>query len=347
MKFKHLRFSLFILAVLVAFISCEDDDGPKTTFQEKDRGEQQIADKDSILTYLASHYYNSSFFESGSNHKYTDIVITELEEGESVPSGHSLLLNVVETHYTEFLEFDYEYYVLKINQGGGESPKFTDAVRVRYEGTSVERNQVFDAISSPNALPLVGNGFNTFGTIRGWQLVLPMFNTAMNFNIDGNGIVNFENFGLGVMFVPSGLAYFSGTSTGSSYDNLIFKFELLQHEELDHDGDGIPSYVEDLNGDFNINNDDTDGDGLPNYVDVDDDGDGVSTFNELLQTVYTVNTSAGEEEPILSDNEYEISRSTNAGTLTITTVTALDTNNNGILDYLDDTVSINYNEVVN
>lgn len=347
MKFKHLRLSLCILAVMVAFISCEDDDGPRTTFQERDRGEQQLADKDSLLDYLASHYYNSSFFESGSNHNFTDIEITELEDGETVPVGHSLLLDVVETHTTVFLEAEYEYYVLRINQGGGESPKFTDFVRVRYEGSSVINGAVFDAQFSPQNLLLTGNGFNTFGSIRGWQLTIPMFNSSVSFSIDGNGIVNYENFGLGVMFIPSGLGYFSGTSTGRSYDNLIFKFELLQFEEEDHDGDGIPSYVEDLNDDMNINNDDTDGDGLPNYVDVDDDGDGVSTFNELLQTVYSVNTGAGEEEPILNDNEYEISRSINSGILTITTVTALDTNNNGILDYLDETVSINYNEEAN
>ncbi len=47
-------------------------------FVEEDRTEQQVKDKDSILLYLATHYYNSSDFDTGSNHKYTDIDITEL-----------------------------------------------------------------------------------------------------------------------------------------------------------------------------------------------------------------------------------------------------------------------------
>lgn len=347
MKLKTFRLSLVLFALIVAFISCEEDDGPRVTFEERDRAEQQVADKDSLLDYLSSHYYNSSFFESDGNHKFTDIEITELEEGETVPTGHSLLIDMVETHTTQFLDVEYEYYILRLNQGGGESPKFTDFVRVRYEGSSVINAQVFDVQFSPRNQLLTGDGFTTNGAIRGWQLVLPMFNTAMNFNIDGNGNVNYQNFGLGMMFLPSGLGYFSGTSTGRSYDNLIFKFELLQYEQQDHDQDGIPSYVEDLNGDLNLGNDDTDGNDIPNYVDFDDDGDGVATFNELLQTVYTVDTNEDEEEPTLSENEYEYSRSTDAGIITITTVTALDTNNNGILDYLDDSVSINYNEEVN
>lgn len=345
MKFKNLRFSLYLLVIIVAFVSCEEDDAPVVTFEERDRAEQQIADKDSLLGYLSSHYYNSSFFEPNSNQKYTDIVITKLEEGEVVPVGNSLLIDAVETHFTEFLDVEYEYYILRLNQGGGEGPKFTDAVRVRYEGTSANTNEVFDVISTPNDLTLVGNGFSTFGTIKAWQLILPTFDTAVNFDIDGNGNVNYQNFGLGVMFVPSGLAYFSGTSTGRAYDNLIFKFELLQYEELDHDQDGLPSYAEDLDGDTNVNNDDTDGDQFPNYVDADDDGDGVLTFDELLQNTRSFNE--GEEEPVLNENEYELSRATSDGITTITTVTALDTNNNGILDYLDESVTINYNEEVN
>jgi FKBP-type peptidyl-prolyl cis-trans isomerase len=352
MKIKTLRFSLYILVLLVAFISCEQDDGPLGTFEERDRTEQQAADKDSLLAYFATHYYNSSFFESGSNHKYTDIIISALEQDENGnyldmpnPDQNTLLIDAIETYTTEYLDTEYEYYILRLNQGSGKAPKFTDAIRVKYEGTSVDTGEVFDSKITPIDLPLVGNGFTTFGTIKAWQLIMPLFNTAVDFSIDGNGNVNYMDFGLGVMFVPSGLAYFSGSNTGSSYDNLIFKFELLQYEEQDHDNDGLPSYVEDLNGDLDINDNDTDEDGFPNYIDQDDDGDGVPTINELVQTIYTVDTNVGDEEPMLVENEYELSRSTSSsGVITITTVKALDINSNGVLDYLDDTISNDYNE---
>ena len=48
----------------------------------------------------------------------------------------------------------------------------------------------------------------------------------------------------------------------------------------DSDGDGISDVEEDLNGDGNIENDDTDGDGIPNYNDPDDDGDNIMTIVE-------------------------------------------------------------------
>lgn len=354
MKIKTLKFSLFLFALVAVFISCEPDDDVTGTFTEADRTEQQVIDDSTLVAYLSTHYYNSSLFETGSNHKFTDIVITELpkdDEGNYLdmpdPDQNTLLVDAVEIHTTEYLDVAYKYYILRLNQGEGESPKFTDAVRVRYEGTSILTESVFDSRVSPIDFPLVGNGFTTFGTIRAWQLVMPSFNAASDFSVDGNGIVNFNNFGLGVMFVPSGLAYFSGISTGSAYDNLIFKFELLQYEESDHDADGIPSYIEDLDGDLDPDNNDTDGDDFPNYIDLDDDGDDVATYDELFPNTYTVDTNIGETEPVLGANEYELSRTTNSGVITIQTGTALDTNSNGVLDYLDDTVTINYNEEEN
>ncbi len=287
MKIKNLKFSLYIIAIFIAFISCEQDDDPTVTFEERDRTEQQVKDKDSLISYLTNHYYNSSFFGTGDNHKYTDIIITELPIDEVTgeylampnPTENTLLIDAVEILTTTYFDTDYEYYILRLNQGAGGAPKFTDQVRVKYEGSSIEDGDVFDSRITPWDLPLVGNGFTTFGTIRAWQLVLPSFNSALDFS-PNNGVIDYNNFGFGVMFVPSGLGFFSGSSSGSSYDNLIFKFELLQFEQEDHDNDGIPSYLEDLDGDLDVNDDDTNGDEFPNYIDLDDDGDGVLTINE-------------------------------------------------------------------
>jgi len=48
----------------------------------------------------------------------------------------------------------------------------------------------------------------------------------------------------------------------------------------DTDGDNVFDINEDLNGNNNLDDDDTDGDGIPNYQDEDDDGDGVNTADE-------------------------------------------------------------------
>ncbi|APY07502.1 hypothetical protein BWZ20_03960 [Winogradskyella sp. J14-2] len=342
---KSIKLILSLAVVLTLTISCEDDDVAVPDVEVRDRGEQQIADNDSLLGYLSTHYYNSDFFLTGTNHKYTDIVVTELVEGEVVPAGHTLLINAVETHTTTFEETDYQYYVLKLNQGAGDSPRFTDFVRMRYEGFTLEDGEVFDSRATPEDLPMQGVGFSG-GVIRGWQLTIPMFNTAESFAIGSDGITNYNNFGLGMMFLPSGLAYFSNTASGSvaAYSNLVFKFELLQYEEIDHDGDGIPSYIEDLDANLDVLDDDTDEDLAPNYVDVDDDNDGVNTRDELMPTSYTVDTNMNEEEPVLGPGEYEISRSTSNGILTINTVKVVDSDSNGTPDYLQEDIAENYNE---
>jgi len=46
------------------------------------------------------------------------------------------------------------------------------------------------------------------------------------------------------------------------------------------DQDGIPAELEDINGNGDLEDDDSDNDGLPNYLDDDDDGDNVKTSAE-------------------------------------------------------------------
>lgn len=353
MKIKTLRLSLYLLTITTLFFSCNSDDDDDTVpFVEADRTEQQAIDKDSLLAYLSSHYYNSGFFENEGTYSYSDVIISELptdEDGNYLalpdPENNTLLSQAVETRTTEYLDVNYEYYVLNITQGEGDSPMYTDRIRVRYEGSSVSDGDVFDYTVTPIDLYLHGNGTNEIrDAIRAWQLVLPTFNTADNWGIN-NGSVDYTNFGMGVMFVPSGLAYFSDlAATGSSYDNLIFKFDLLQFEVVDHDDDGIPCYAEDADNDSNLYNDDTDEDGWPNFIDRDDDGDDVLTIDELISTTYDP-ISSDDPDPIFAEDEFVRSRTqNNDGTITIKTVTIADSNSDTIPDYLDPTITINYNE---
>jgi len=73
------------------------------------------------------------------------------------------------------------------------------------------------------------------------------------------------------------------------------------------DNDGIPAALEDINGNGNLEDDDTDGDGIPNYLDFDDDGDNIRTIDE-------------KPNP---NNDNDLSD-------------ALDTDGDGIPNYLDD-----------
>jgi len=281
------KFSVLVFAVLLTVGACSPDDGNFTPAPERDRAEQQVIDNDSLLGYFQTHYYNSSTFDGSTDFTIEDVVITELpkdDDGNYLPlpdpDNNTLLSNAVETHTTSFLDVDYTYYILRLNQGSSvdDSPKFTDNIRVRYSGNLMDED-VFDSAVTPVDFDLVA-------LIPAWNRVVTQFNPAESFEII-DGQVTYSNYGLGVMFVPSGLAYFGSPPFGVPvYSNLIFKFELLQTEENDHDNDGIPSYLEDFDGnggpigDMNVFNDDTDGDTNPNFTDSDDDGDGILTINE-------------------------------------------------------------------
>jgi hypothetical protein len=136
---------------------------------------------------------------------------------------------------------------------------------------------VFDSSISPV-------DFDLTSTIAGWGRVLPEYNNAEDFVVNLDGTVTYNNPGIGIMFLPSGLGYFSAAAGSVPvYSNLIFKFKLYQSEFNDHDFDNVPSHLEDINGDYDLTNDDTDDDTYSNFVDSDDDNDGTLTVDEDLE----------------------------------------------------------------
>ncbi|PIA81362.1 hypothetical protein BFR04_14450 [Gaetbulibacter sp. 4G1] len=344
------KIALSILCLAVGFLSCNKDDGGDniTQIELEDRTEQQAKDKDSLVKYLNGHYYNASVFVNNPDPSIKDLIISELPSDGVVPDpdNNKLLMDAVDLKTVVFSETNYEFYVLDLNPlAGGDSPKFSDQIRVSYEGFTLD-NEVFDSAVTPVDFDLVS-------LVPGWRKVMPFFNGAESFTSENDGTVNYMNHGVGVMFLPSGLAYFNNATGGiPSYASIAFKFDLFQIDLADHDNDGVPSYMEDLTGDgeftFNVDDavadDDTDGDNIPDYVDLDDDGDGVPTLDELEPNTYTVNTNLGEQEPVLGVKEFEIDRSENGGIITIKTVTIKDSNNDGVDDYLDENIKINYNE---
>lgn len=367
MIFKTLKKHLFLVVFILALTACgNDDEANFTPVPERDRAEQQIADKDSIEDYLKGHYYNSSLFETQTNLSIDDIVIYEMpvdENGDYLdtppdPTNNTRLWDAVDLRTTTYEDADYEYYILRLNQGGGESPKFTDQVRVIYEGFLEDTGEVFDDVATPAGFSLQGiPGISgSGGVIRGWQLILPEFNTGSVVGTN-NGVVEYNNYGMGMMFIPSGLGYFSQPIPDvPSYSNLIFKFELLELEVNDHDNDGVPSYLEDLNDNLDVLDDNSDEDGLPNYFDTDDDNDGVNTRDELSSMIYSEDNSM---TPFATEAEAQAFFDNNAAsnelfesivfnsedsTYTLNTLLIMDSDGNGTPDYLQESITINYNE---
>lgn len=314
------KIGFIILSAVLGFLSCNNDDDGNTIPEVviRDRAEQQMADNDSIIKYLTSHYYNAGDFEGNTNIKVSDLIIEEVPENGVLPNATDRVLytddgddtnDAVQVKTTTFADTEYTYYILQLNKGEGKTPNFSDRVRVVYEGFLLNEF-VFDGVVTPIDLDLVGNGADITGTIVGWKKVFPQFKASQSFVENEDGTVAFNNHGSGVMFLPSGLAYFANARPGiPAYTPLVFKFDLLQTFETDYDLDGVPSHLEKFvtTGEFGDQffastdedepDDDTDGDGIPDFVDVDDDGDGVLTINEDLEDMDLTVDSDGDGDP--------------------------------------------------
>ena len=331
----RINLNLLLVFLLTVFaISCSEDDDENNAVPPRDRAEQQASDMDTLQNYLNTHYYNSGALASLTTYPtINDITITKLEEGQTLPVNTTLLANAVEEKTTVYKDTDYKYYILKLQDGQGQSPHFTDQVRVNYEGSLMNGN-IFDSSINPADVDLVFS-------IPGWSRVLPQFKTANGYTTNGDGTVTFENYGIGVMFLPSGLSYFSSATTGiTSYSCLVFKFELHQFQVMDHDNDFIPSFMEDDNSNMDVTDDNTDDDRFSNFGDNDDDGDGYKTYREITYAIYTNTTREAlqaelETLTLASDQFITAIQLEDDGSFSAKVVTLEDTNGNGIPNYLD------------
>ena len=94
---SHKYSILFIFLLILSVFSCEEDQETIISVPENDRTEQQLTDKDSLIGYLSSHYYNSSEVNSLANPTMQDLVIIELLDGEELPLDYSFLIDDVGT----------------------------------------------------------------------------------------------------------------------------------------------------------------------------------------------------------------------------------------------------------
>lgn len=247
MKIKNI---LLLLAFVLVLFSCKNDDSDNT-----DPVEQSEIDNETLIEYLETHYLNE---EDGGIWTITD--------------GQTPLIDQVETDDIIYEDVAYKLYYLVQEEGTTISPTRVDSVLTTYTGMLLD-SVVFDSRNSITWLAL-------YSTIPGWRYGFENYK-------GGTVVVNpdesfyFENYGQGILFIPSGLGYGSqGSYSIPPNSPLIFQITLQDVNRVDTDSDTVDSIYEDINGNGDFNDDDTDGDGKPDYVDTDDDGDGILTKDE-------------------------------------------------------------------
>ncbi|NJB70578.1 hypothetical protein GGR42_001040 [Saonia flava] len=295
MKTKQLFYLLIILGTVVG--SCKKDDGsdievipPRLLSEVAAENEEEIQD------FLKTHFYNYEEFNSPPadfNYKIKLDTIAGSNSGKTplIDQMESIIINVSSDAFSGLEEEDkvqHKLYFLSVREGEGTNPTVADSTLVRYEG-SLLNGTVFDG------------AFNTalwfdLGAIQGTG-ARGFSEGSVNFKSGGEVIVNndgtftVDGYGVGLMIFPSGLGYFSNSQTNiPAYSPLIFKVDMFTHTiDTDHDNDGIPSILEDLNMDGYLYNDNTDRDeeedafspAFSNFVDSDDDNDGILTREEI------------------------------------------------------------------
>ncbi|WP_291968029.1 FKBP-type peptidyl-prolyl cis-trans isomerase [Maribacter sp.] len=283
-----LRNAYLLIAGLLIITSCKNDDDGVEAVQPRLLSEVTIEDDAEIIDFLKTHFYNEDEFENPPEDfdfkiKF-GIIEGENSGRQSIFDSPKLITQTITVDSEDLGRADDEIieqklYTLVVRQGVVEgTPTIGDNVVLRYEGSFLD-GSLFDASSNQ---PI---SFNLSGVVRGFGNGMKNFQTGIGPKDNGDGTVSYEGYGIGAIFIPSGLGYFDSSSSSGNvpaYSPLIFKVDALEFEtDTDLDGDGIPSIQEDLDGNGNLNDDNTDLDFLANHNDNDDDGDGILTIDEI------------------------------------------------------------------
>jgi FKBP-type peptidyl-prolyl cis-trans isomerase FkpA len=279
-KIMNPFYKVFFLIVFssLTIVSCKKDDDDDSFVPPPPRpyAEQTPEDIDAIKMYL-----NENSMTVDGNFDVTFDKAKDPSESIKIKYANSLKEGEV-----LFDGYKFPYYYIVLREGAGEKPVRVDSLFINYKGNLLN-NTVFDekllepTWFYPSINPLTG-GFND-GLIEGFLQVLPKFKTGIIKPNTTTGVATVEDFGAGVIFLPSGLAYYNNTQSPKipAYAPLIFNFKLIAINRGDFDGDYVDSIHEDINGDGDFFNDDTDGDRIPDFLDREDDGDGFLTKFEI------------------------------------------------------------------
>ena len=280
-----------LLSINLAFLSSckKDDSSDENITPKRDMSEQYIAENDSIIEFMQTHFYNYSDFENIGVNQAPELIIDTIA-GDNI--NKTPIFDQVKSVDIEVKDENdnivvHKLYYEVLREGSGENPTVADSVYISYKGMLFD-NKVFDQRKSPIWM-------ESINVVRGFQEFLPKIKRG-EIKVNADGTFNFLNFGIGFAIFPSGLGYFeNGSGNISPYSPLIFQVNMFTLNRTDHDNDTVPTILEDLDGDHNFRNDDTDGDGFPNYIDSDDDGDDILTKDE-----YDVNGDGVADD---SDND--------------------------------------------
>jgi hypothetical protein len=224
---------LFITAIFI--VSCTPSDR-NPTVPKRDYAEQYATDLANVEEFLQTHYMEVT--NNLGNTDDQDVSFYEIPEGGTQTSVWNQTQYPLQAHYVAQDDITYKIYYISLRQGSGStssSPCNVDRILTSYKGSylytkteTVNEEEVetltfkqFEESINPEAYLTLSS------LIKGWQEIFPKFKTG-SYNANPDGTVSYNDFGAGIMFIPSGLGYYNNSSgTIPSYSPLIFSFKSL------------------------------------------------------------------------------------------------------------------------
>jgi FKBP-type peptidyl-prolyl cis-trans isomerase len=281
----------FILFLMMASLwSCKKDDSGVEVVPPRDMDEVELENDAAIQQFLKTHFYNYEEFKTPSEDFDFKIRIDTIagENADKEPLSEQMSQKKVSIAAANLgidseATLEHTYYYLEVREGVGQAATVADSTYVRYEGTLLNGTR-FDGSE------LIPVWFDATAVVRGFAAGTANFKAGGAPILNEDGTFSVEGYGIGFMIFPSAMGYY-GSIQGNipAYSPLIFKIDLFAVNQTDHDRDGIPSYLEDLNGNGYLYDDNTDEEQerddrvqlTPNFGDADDDGDGTPTREEI------------------------------------------------------------------
>lgn len=270
---KKTILSVSLLAILFA-TSCKKNEKETTVTPPRDVTEVRDENDASIVSYLKTHFYK---FEN-QNVTFDTIAGSNASKTPLYNQVQTVELDVYDANNNKVR---HKLYYLPVQEGSGNQSSIADSVYISYKGQLLN-GKVFDqtvGYTRSNWMDLLGDVTNSItslkgtGAIKGFREGLALLKgSASDITINADGTVSVPNDGgVGVFFMPSGLAYFSSSAALiPAYSPLIFTVNLIKTKRADHDKDGKPSLEEIKRDDYGIiSYPNCDNDFLPDYLDAD------------------------------------------------------------------------------
>lgn len=303
---NKVKFYFILSLTSIVLFSCNSDDNSSSTVAVREYSDQYAVDIDSIETYLKTHSFSvvdvagridveiDTFIVGNTTGKVSIWDNTDYPLQFKMVKNDARATNLVDGQIEDPVE--YKLYYLLINEGGGASSTRFDSTYVSYRGWRLDNTQ-FDIDNTPFWATFPRISTSEISLISGFRHFTTLLKAPESVEVSGSGEVVYNNYGVGVVFIPSGLAYFNTSQNDVPvYSPLVFTVRLHGIRERDHDSDGVLSKYENGEGVEDLYTVDSDGDTIPDFLDIDDDNDGVRT---ILETRFTYTDENGK---LVNDN---------------------------------------------